>query len=374
MRTAAARVLTLSAVLLVASALAIGLWLYPRHDRVVRVSAIFPRTVSIYPGSDVRILGIPVGRVTGVTPEGTDVLVQMEYDGRYRVPADARAVILSPSLIADRYVQLTPVYKGGPALRDGAEIPLDRTATPVELDRVFEALNQLGVALGPKGANANGALSRALDTAAKNLDGNGDQVHQTVGDLSRAASTLAGNREALFGTVRNLQAFISTLAASDRQVRAFNQRLSSVAAQLAGEREELGAALKSLAIALGEVSSFVHDNRDRLSSDLKGLAGVLSILVRQRDALEEVLDVAPAALSNLHNTYNVAAGTLDVRLDVEQPRDPGLFLCSLLRSVGQRVDCGKLQAAFAKLPPLSLPAGASVAADKTLGGILGSGR
>ncbi len=77
------------------------------------MTAHFPRAVSIYQGSDVRILGVNVGRVTAVTPEGNSVRVDMEYDASYRVPADAKAVIVTPTLVADRFVQLTPAYHSG---------------------------------------------------------------------------------------------------------------------------------------------------------------------------------------------------------------------------------------------------------------------
>jgi phospholipid/cholesterol/gamma-HCH transport system substrate-binding protein len=383
MRVRGYRPLVVTMVVLLVAALAVAL--FPRHGGKVRVTARFSRTVSVYPGSEVRVLGIPVGKVTEVTPEGTDVRVALEYDRRYKVPADAKAVIISPSVVADRHVQLTPVYRGGAVLADGAEIPRDRTATPVELDRIFDALNQLDLALGPKGANRGGALSRVLDTTARNLQGNGDQLHQTVKDVSKAASTLARNQDNLFGTVRNLQAFVTTLAANDRQVRTFNTQLATVSAQLAGERDELDAALENLAVALAKVTAFVRDNRTRLSGDLKGLADVTGILARQQRALEEVLDVAPTALSNLHDAYNPSSGTLDTRIDPEQLSDPGLYLCSLLRSVGQRPDCKALQAAFKKLPPLPLadassgllPSGAKPDSfgdqsyDTSLGGILG---
>src|SRR5207249_249268 len=150
---------------------------------------------------------------------GDSVTVVLEYDGKYRLPAHAQAAVVAPSLVSDRYVQLLPAYSGGPALRSGADIPLSRTAVPVELDQITGNLDRLSTALGPNGANKNGALSDLLDTAAKNLDGNGTRIHQTIGDLSQATATLAGGREDLFSTVTNLQQFTSTLAANDPQVR-----------------------------------------------------------------------------------------------------------------------------------------------------------
>ncbi len=362
-------------VLALLAGLAVVLW--PgggsRHLR-----AEFVRAVGLYPGSDVRILGVKVGEVTSVRPAGDRVVVDMAYDDRYSVPADAKAVVVAPSVVSDRYVQLTPVYRRGPKLADGARIALGRTAVPVELDRIFASLDDLDVALGPQGANRTGALSRLLAVGADNLDGQGRAINRTVTDFSKALHTLSANREDLFGSVRNLQVFTAALAGSDSQVRAFNTDLASVADQLAGERAELALALKNLAVALGEVASFVKDNRENLTTDIAGLADITGVLAKQKDALAEVLDAAPVALSNLQNAYNPASGTLDTRDNAEQAEDPGAYLCSLLTSLGQpkRV-CDQIDKVLAhqQLPEPGQPLpGSGGAPDLTLGGILGSPR
>ena len=233
-------------------------------------------------------------------------------------------------------MQLTPAYTGGPTLADGAHIPLANTAVPVELDRIFSSLNNLDVALGPKGANKNGALSRLLKVGADNLDGEGANINQTVTDLSTALTTLANGKDDIFGTVRNLAVFTAALAKSDDQVGAFNTDLASVADQLAGERGELALALKNLAIALGEVASFVKENKANLTTDIKGLADITGTLAKQKDAIGEVLAAGPTALSNLNLAYNGSSGTLDTRDNAEQAQDPAAFLCELLTSAGSR--------------------------------------
>ena len=68
-------------------------------DPTKTLTAHFPRTVSIYEGSDVRVLGVGVGKVDSVKPSGTDVIVTMHYDGKVKVPADATAVIVAPSIV-----------------------------------------------------------------------------------------------------------------------------------------------------------------------------------------------------------------------------------------------------------------------------------
>jgi virulence factor Mce-like protein len=292
--------------------------------------AHFTSTVGINAGSDVRVLGVKIGEVTSARPEGTTVRVAMRYDARYRIPAGAQAVIVPPSVVSDRYIQLTPAWNGGPALADGADLPRSRTAVPLELDDVYRALNQFDQALGPGGANADGALSGAVGTGAANLAGNGADLGGSLAGLSSVLSTLDSGRDDLFGTVTNLQQFVTTLARSDQQVGLFNSRLASVGQQLAGERDELAALLRGLATALVDITSFVQDNRAQLKSNVDALADISGILVRQQRAIIDVLNVAPLALSNINLAYNARSGTLDTRDDALGPYDPASYVCSLL--------------------------------------------
>jgi phospholipid/cholesterol/gamma-HCH transport system substrate-binding protein len=302
--------------------------------REVYVTAHFDRAVGVYPGSDVRVLGVRIGTITEVVPEGRTVRVGLRYSAEHRVPADAIAVAIAPSVVSDRYVQLAPVYRGGPVMADGADIPRSRTASPVELDEVYGALDELSVALGPEGANADGALSRLVDVGAANLTGNGAALGQSVADLSRAVRTLSEGRADLVGVIRNLQVFTTALARNDREVRRFNDLLAQVSGQLAAERTDLATALSTLATALGQVASFVRDNRAALRRDVSGLAEVTSVLVRQRAALAEFLDVAPTALGNLNNAYNASSGTLDTRNQLGSLADPDV-LCGLISAAGR---------------------------------------
>ena len=269
-------------------------------DTARTVVAHFPRTISVYEGSDVRVLGVPVGTVTRVEPTGTDVTVTMTYDDEVKLPADAKAVIIAPSVVGDRYVQLTPAYSGtGEVLADGAELSVDQTSEPLELDQIYDSLDRLNVALGPRGANRTGALSDLLSVTADNFGGQGTTFRQTIKDFSRLSATLAGNSDELFGSVEALGGFMATLAENDQTVRQFNQSLADVSTMLEGEREELVAATRNLSIALSAVKGFVEENKDSLSRNISGLDRVSKVLVRQRAALDEILRVAPGALNNL---------------------------------------------------------------------------
>lgn len=354
--------------------------LWPRTEPV-RVTADFVRAVGLFPGSDVRILGVKVGEVTSVEPAGDAVRVGFEFTAEHPVPADAQAAVVAPSLVSDRYVQLLPVYTEGPRMASGAHIPLERTAVPVELDRVNQSLDDLMVALGPQGANSDGALSRVLQTGARNLDGNGQSLGETTRNLSQAVQTFSQGRGDLFSTVKNLGTFSEMLAANDAQVRRLNGNLASVSTALDAERDDLSAALANLAVALDEISSFVRDNRAVLTDDVDRLADVTGAVVQKRKALAETLDNGPVALSNLQLAYNPANGTLDTRASIQGTDDPGLILCALITGptgTGDTDLCESSGLLDLKLPaPGTAPSGAHEpqpllnGADPTLGGLLG---
>ncbi|MGY1742387.1 MULTISPECIES: MCE family protein [unclassified Blastococcus] len=313
---------------------AIG-WTVLRPADQYRVTAYFTQAVGIYEGGDVRVLGIDVGEITGVVPMGDRVRVEMLVDEGYDIPADADAVILAPSLVSDRYVQFAPVYSGGPTMADGAELGLDRTGTPVELDAVYGALDELSAALGPTGANADGALDDLLETGAANLDGNGEALNRTLTGFSQAVETLAENRDDLFGSIDSLQTFTTALATIDAQVGQFNDNMAAVADQLEAERADLAAAVQLLSSALGEIATFVQTNTDLLTTNVDRLADVTLTLVQQRQALAEVLDVAPAALGNIAHAYNPDYGTLDTRDNSLGSTSPEVVVCQLLGAAGR---------------------------------------
>jgi len=343
------------------------------------LTAAFPRTVSVYEGSDVRVLGVPVGTVETVTPSGTEVLVTMSYDAEVKLPADATAVIIAPSIVGDRFIQLTPAYSGGEVLESGEVLGVDRTATPLELDDIYDSLDDLNVALGPNGANENGALTDLLEVTAENFGGQGARFNQTISDFGDLSATLDDNKEELFSSLTEVQAFVSTLAENDQTVRDCNTSLASVSDLLAGERQELVASLDNLGTALGQVQDFVQTNEAVLGRDITKLNRVAKVLVKQRVNLEEVLAVAPLALNNLYLTYNPQSGTLDTNsnignLETQLANDPGLILCTVVNQIDPTGALCDLVQSQAPRPAALEDAARRVAApqvsDPTLGGLV----
>jgi phospholipid/cholesterol/gamma-HCH transport system substrate-binding protein len=337
------------------------------------VTARFERAVGLYAGSAVRLHGVKIGAITKVKPDGDGVIVTMKYDAKIKLPSYAsdakvvRAAIIPPSLVSDRYVQLIDYSSCAgkcAVLANGASIGMNQTASPVELDDIYAALDKLNVALGPKGANssslsANGPLSDLVEVGAANLSGNGKALGDTISNLSKAVQTLANGRQDLFGTVKNLQVFTDALVANDAQVRKFNSQLDSVTSELADERQSIGAALQNLSHALADIAGFIKTNGDSIHTDLSGLKNVTSVLAKQKAAINEIFAVAPVAVSNLAHTYNPSSGTLDTRDNIGGLLDPSV-ICSVLSSkvglpaIGGTVaqTCDAISKQLGGLPPI----------------------
>jgi phospholipid/cholesterol/gamma-HCH transport system substrate-binding protein len=231
-----------------------------------------------------------------------------------KIPADARAIIISPNLVAARFVQFTPAYDGGAALGNGAEVPLSRTGVPVEWDDVKKQLTQLSAQLGPQDGAPQGPLGAFINQAADTLDGNGDSFRSALRELSQTAGRLGDSRGDLFGTIKNLQILVNALSNSNEQIVQFTDHVASVSQVLAESSAGLDQTLGALNQALGDVKGLLKDN------------------------IEQVLHVTPNGLANFYNIYNPAQGSLDGLLSLPNFSNPVQFLCGGNFDVGATPD------------------------------------
>src|SRR5689334_8989922 len=122
------RSLTIAVVLLLALAVLLVVRSGGNGERTL--TATFPRTTSLYAGARVKVLGVAVGKVDSIKVKGTSVEVRMSYDKNVDLPLDVHALIVPPSIVGDRFIQLAPVYTDGAVLPDDARLGLDRTGVP----------------------------------------------------------------------------------------------------------------------------------------------------------------------------------------------------------------------------------------------------
>jgi phospholipid/cholesterol/gamma-HCH transport system substrate-binding protein len=201
----------------------------------ITVTAYFADSAGLFVGNDVGVLGVPVGEITEIEPEGDRVKVTLEIDADRAIPADAGAVVVARSVATDRYVELTPVYDGGDKLADGAEIGTDRTASPVDFDEVLETINEFATGIAGSKRTTR-AVERFIDSGAAALEGTGELANKSIRELAQAVSSLSGQRKDFAQTIVSLDVLVGTIAENDETVRTFIDQVADASSLLAAER------------------------------------------------------------------------------------------------------------------------------------------
>ena len=272
------------------------------------VTVVFSRAVSLYDQSQVKILGLPAGKVTDIQTEGATIVVDIEIDADIPVPADAQAAIVPQSLIGERYVQLYPAWTNGqPKMKDGAVIPLERTRVPVEPDEALAALKEFLDTLDPDG------VGRLINNAADTLDGNGAQLGEALGSLSDLTATLASKDEALGRIMDQLDEFAATLVTRETQLGETLDLFATTTAVLAEERRNLEGLISNLADVSTAGDDLVARNAAEIEHDLDVLGRTLRMVVANIDAVEQLLDAGPILVTGLDNAFNPEFRRIDLR-------------------------------------------------------------
>ncbi|MEO8814396.1 MAG: virulence factor Mce family protein, partial [Mycobacterium sp.] len=296
-------------------ALAVTVAGYEAYQKWVNNTVVvyFAEANSIYPGDDVRIMGVRVGGIDKIESAGDKMKVTFHYANKYKVPAEASAVILNPTLVTARNIQLEPPYKGGPVLADNAVIPMERTQVPAEWDSLRNSFSNILEQLGPTPAQPKGPFGEALDSFADGLAGKGKQFNATFNNLSQALTALNEGRGDLFGVVRSLALFVNALHQDDQQFVALNTNLAQVTGRLTHTDRDVANAIGQLDSLLPTLHRFLDQNREVLTHDVNNLAEVTTTLVQPEplNALETTLHVFPTALANAQNIYHPANGAIN---------------------------------------------------------------
>ncbi|MEV4209818.1 MCE family protein [Nocardia salmonicida] len=301
----------------------------------VHVTADFEGAAGLFVGNDVSVLGVPIGRVDAIEPKGAFVEIAMTIEPGVELPANVMAALVSPQLITNRHVELTPTYTGeGPALADGAHIPLAHTRTPVELDRILRNFEQLGEAL--KGDNANGPMANRV--LFPMLDGNGDRIRETLDALSTTFEVSLANRDQISRTIVELNELTTMIAGNDQTVRDFSGRLTELVALLAEQAPGLAAVLTQVNDFIANTSTVLAENRAPLTDAVSRLVTITGQMRDNARGLTEIVDVTPLMADNFARAVSTDQQALRLHLLTDKTLLDNETLSLLCARVALRAD------------------------------------
>ncbi|MDQ3985367.1 MAG: MCE family protein [Actinomycetota bacterium] len=293
--------------------LVVGWIQFQGDDDNYEITAYFEKAIGLFKNSDVTQLGVAIGKVTEVDPQGRTVRIEMVVDSKYKIPADTQAEIVPISVISDRYIELD-TYQGGPALPDGATIDASRTVIPAELDDVFKQLKKLLDALRPEGEGELGSLGELIVALDKALEGREQDLKGTLINGAQLTQTLARARDDISGLLTNLDGLFRKLAPRADSIATLNRNFAVVMRFLASNRDDLTGTLSKLGDVTDELSDLVKDNSSTLSSVLTKAARITPIILKNQESIEESLAWLGVVGEGLRNAYHAGEiRAVDVR-------------------------------------------------------------
>jgi phospholipid/cholesterol/gamma-HCH transport system substrate-binding protein len=278
---------------------------------------------------------VAVGVIDTIEPQPNRAKVTFWVDDKYKIPLDVKAAILSPQLVTSRAIQLTPPYSGGPALSDGAVIPQDRTAVPVEWDDLRSQLQKLTDALQPTQPGGVSTLGALINTAADNLRGQGASIRDSVIKLSQAFSVLGDHSDDIFSTIKHLSVLVSALHDSADLLSQLNRNLASVSALVADDPTAVADAVNDLNTAVGDATRFITENREALGTTTDKLSSITKAVTDSTDEIKQLLHTAPNSFTNFLNIYNPTQASLNGSLVYPNFSNPNTFMCGAIQAASR---------------------------------------
>lgn len=246
----------------------------------IELTARFGDVSGLVAGDDVRLGGLPIGRVQRVEVVDGDAVVDFTVDDDVVVPADSIIAVRWRNLIGQRYLSLRPGDDDAP-LADGDEI--ERADDVVDLGRIVNQLSPLAQAVGPDQVN------RIMESLVVAFEGNEGAFDDLATDLASLAGAI-DERTVLLGQMQQDYAAIGeAIASRDRQIADMVTNLTSISGTL-------DATDRLVERALQEFSRFAQ--------------GTEQLLVRAEQDLGAVLEQLPA----LTGTVRTEIGTIEEAL------------------------------------------------------------
>lgn len=220
------------------------------------------------PGDDVRLAGVPVGRVEDVAVErGTPVVT---FSLRERVqPAESWEV--GPrwrDVTGQRYLYLYDTGEGDP-LEPGERLPVEHSRTAADIDRFLGQITPLLRAIDPQQQNK---LTAALNTA---LIGREQQVQQLVADLGSVSAEVAATRPELETVLSQANNLLAEYNSREQQLDAFIDDLASVSSTLRRRNDQVVGAIDDIAESQRRLGDLLRAN----DAELRGLVDDTDVVV-----------------------------------------------------------------------------------------------
>lgn len=246
-------------------------------------TAYFTEAAGLTPGNEVRVAGVTVGKVTGVSLAGNRVKVTFEVKNAW-IGDETTAAIDIKTILGSKYLALDPL---GPAAQDpSAPIPVRRTTSPYDVTRAFQ---QLSVVFGQLNS---ATVARSLEAISATFANTPPQVHQALTGLASLSQAIAAQDNQLATLLRGTDKITGTLASEDSEFQTLINDGNLLLAELSQQQQAIGSLLTGTEALATQLSALVRDDNAEIGPLLDKLGQVTTVLEQNKASLNRALQLA----------------------------------------------------------------------------------
>ena len=251
-------------------------------------SAVFADASRLRTGESVRIAGVRVGSVTGVSlrPD-KKVVVKFDADRNVVLTGGTRAAVRYLNLVGDRYLDLVDGPGSSKRLPAGGQIPVDRTAPALDLDLLLGGLKPVIQGFNPQDVNA---LTASLIQI---FQGEGGNLQSLFAKTTTFSNSLADNDQTVQQLIDNLNTVVGTLSKDGDKFSGAIDRLERLVSGLSGDRDTIGSAIDSLSRGTTSLADLLTNTRRPLAGTVDQLSRVAPLLDESKDRLDAAIQRMP---------------------------------------------------------------------------------
>lgn len=275
-------------VMVVATVFLFAIFAEVRTGPTVGYQAVFADASRLKAGDSVRVAGVRVGTVSGVSlrSDGT-VLVNFQADRNIALTTGTQASVRYLNLVGDRYLELTDGPGSTQLLGKGAQIPLERTAPALDLDLLLNGLKPVIRGLNPEDVNS---LTASLIQI---MQGQGGTIESLMSRTSSFSTSLADNNQVIESLIDQLRTTLATLSDGDKRFSGAVDRLSKLVAGLATDRDPIGTAVTALDRGTASLADLLGNARDPLTNAITQVDRLTTAINADLAGLDMSLQKAP---------------------------------------------------------------------------------
>lgn len=246
-------------------------------------SALFTEAAGLQPGNPVRIAGVTVGRVTGVSLDGNHVLVSFKVKNAW-VGSTSTVAIAIQTVLGDKYLALDPL---GRTPQDPSHtIPASRTASPYDVTQAFGGLGQDISKINTK------QLAQSLETIAQTFRNSPPYVRSALHGLAALSKTVASRDAEITSLLAGTKKVTGQLSSQDSRFKALLSDGNLLLTELRQRQQAIHALLTGTQALSVQLSGLVSDNQATLGPALRALGQVTSVLEANQASLDRALSLA----------------------------------------------------------------------------------